>query len=324
MAAALIGLGSNVGDRPKTLERALDLIANNGQVTSVTTSRWHETLPIGGPSGQGAFLNAAARIETSLEPEALLKLLHQIEKQLGRKRDVRWDERTLDLDLLLYDDLVMKSPSLQVPHPMMAMRRFVLEPAAEIAADMQHPLLGRSVKSLFTHLEQAVPYAAIAGGEQAERIGLVYRLSGAVRARTIFDTTDSAASSEANRASPTGDRWLEFLHDRSARIESANWLERTRWCVSSFWLGEVGWALSDELDEATRSGIGYAWWHAQQVTMPAKLVIIIDPMYRFDASFVAAQWRKLTAEPMMPFLLLRSADPDTQLAEAAAAMQAMQ
>ena len=97
--------------------------------------------PIGGPAGQEPFLNAAALLETSLPPAELLARLQRIELHLGRTRETRWAARTLDLDLLLYDNLVLNTPYLTLPHPRMAFRRFVLEPAAEVAPEMAHPRL---------------------------------------------------------------------------------------------------------------------------------------------------------------------------------------
>ena len=93
-------------------------------------SSFHETEPVGGPPGQGPYLNAAACIETTLEPPAVLQLLQEIEAKNGRVRLVRWGERTLDLDLLLFDDRIVETPELTIPHPRMAVRRFVLEPLA--------------------------------------------------------------------------------------------------------------------------------------------------------------------------------------------------
>ena len=138
-ALALIGLGSNLGDRRATLLRAIEELNATPGVSVVKVSSFHETEPVGGPPGQGPYLNAAACIETTLEPPALLHRLQEIEARNGRVRTVRWGERTLDLDLLLYDDRIVETPELTIPHPRMADRRFVLEPLAEIAPEPSIP-----------------------------------------------------------------------------------------------------------------------------------------------------------------------------------------
>src|SRR5262245_8677284 len=126
MPTALIALGSNLGDRAATLARAVELLRVAAEVRVAAVSRWHETEPVGGPAGQGPYLNGALRLETSLAPEDLLTVLQRIETELGRTRTERWGPRTLDLDLLLYDDVTCNTPRLTLPHPRLAERRFVL------------------------------------------------------------------------------------------------------------------------------------------------------------------------------------------------------
>lgn len=149
-----IGLGSNVGDRRATLSRAIAELDASPGVSVTKLSAFHETEPVGGPPGQGLYLNAAASIETTLEPLELLSLLHQIEAGNGRTREVHWGERTLDLDLLLYDDRIMKTTDLTIPHPRMAGRRFVLEPLLEVAPGAVDPVTGRTVAQMLEDLDR--------------------------------------------------------------------------------------------------------------------------------------------------------------------------
>ncbi len=177
MAQALIGLGSNLGDRRSYLQAALDALANCGDIRLLAASSFHETKPVGGPAGQDAFLNAAATLETSLPPKALLERLQEIESRLGRTRGERWSSRTMDLDLLLYDERVLQTPRLTLPHPRMAFRRFVLEPAVEIAPEMRHPVIGWTIRQLWEHLNTAPARVAIAGSDQATRSELAERIA---------------------------------------------------------------------------------------------------------------------------------------------------
>ncbi len=145
---AYIGLGSNLGDRAATLARAVEMLRQSPGVESVEVSSLYETAPMGGPSMQGLYLNAAAAVRTSLAPEPLLDLLLSLEVSLGRERRERWGPRTIDLDLLLYDERVIQTERLTLPHPRMHDRRFVLEPLAELAPGAVHPVLRRTVTEL--------------------------------------------------------------------------------------------------------------------------------------------------------------------------------
>jgi 2-amino-4-hydroxy-6-hydroxymethyldihydropteridine diphosphokinase len=151
---ALIGLGSNLGDRTAHLEHAIEALrlAPGSQVLAV--SSWHATSPAGGPRDQPEFLNAAVLLEVEIPPRTLLEYLLRIEAHEGRTRSVRWDARPLDLDLLLYGTRQVHEPDLTVPHPRMAVRRFVLAPAAEIAPQMVEPRTGRSVSDLLRNLDR--------------------------------------------------------------------------------------------------------------------------------------------------------------------------
>lgn len=154
MSRAYIALGSNLGDRPGQIKAALQLLESASiRVTSV--SRLHQTDPVDCPPGSPSFLNAAAALDTELSPRELLHRLLDAERVLGRQRnsDARNASRTIDLDLLLYDQLVVNEAGLIIPHPRMHQRRFVLAPLAEIAPELRHPVLNTTVGELFAELD---------------------------------------------------------------------------------------------------------------------------------------------------------------------------
>jgi dihydroneopterin aldolase/2-amino-4-hydroxy-6-hydroxymethyldihydropteridine diphosphokinase len=147
-----IALGSNLGDRAGNLLRALQLLPAWG-VHIKKVSDFLETKAYG-VTDQPDFLNAVARVETRLEPEQLLQVLLQVEKALGRVRKRHWGERNIDLDLLLYGNLVYQSKTLTLPHPDMLNREFVLAPLAQIAPDLVHPVAGKTIQDLCKELER--------------------------------------------------------------------------------------------------------------------------------------------------------------------------
>jgi 2-amino-4-hydroxy-6-hydroxymethyldihydropteridine diphosphokinase len=145
---AYIALGSNIEPRGKYIQRALNLMTEHPHIEVLAVSSVYETEPEGGPEGQPLYLNAAAKIKTILSPIDLLNALQGIEKELGRKREVFWDARTIDLDILLYGQDIISTDRLIIPHPLMHERRFVLQPLAQIAPDVMHPILQMSARTI--------------------------------------------------------------------------------------------------------------------------------------------------------------------------------
>ena len=150
MSIAYIALGSNLGDKEKNLRRALLLLTQQG-VEVVRVSSFLSTEPYG-VTDQPQFLNAVACVRTSLAPLALLDVLLATELAMGRVRLRHWGERNIDLDLLLYEDVVLDLPRLHLPHPDMQNRDFVLLPLAEIAPELKHPTLQKTIWELKENL----------------------------------------------------------------------------------------------------------------------------------------------------------------------------
>lgn len=144
----LIGFGSNVGRRERNITAALTALQTTRDIEVLRTSSLYETEPVGGPADQPKFLNAAAVLATSLSPQRLLAVCRRIEDTLGRRRDIPWGPRTIDLDILCFGDEIVSTPELMIPHPLMHERRFVLEPVVEIAPDFVHPVLNLTMRQL--------------------------------------------------------------------------------------------------------------------------------------------------------------------------------
>ena len=150
MVNVFIGIGSNLGDKEKNIKRAVNLLKDKCKILKI--SSFYETEPVGYKE-QDWFLNCALKLETILKPKELLEFLQSIEKKLKRTRTIKNGPRTIDLDILFYDDKVIQQKNLIVPHPRLHKRLFVLEPLEEIAPDFVHPVLKKSIRKLFKLLQ---------------------------------------------------------------------------------------------------------------------------------------------------------------------------
>ena len=155
MVRAYIGIGSNLGRREEAIERAVALLDEADGIRVVRVSSLIETEAVGGPAGQGSFLNGAAALECECSAGDLLDRMLQIELSLGRRRREKWGPRTIDLDLLLFGDEIIDTAELTVPHPRMHERLFVIGPLAEIAVEAVHPGVGMTIGQIGENLDSA-------------------------------------------------------------------------------------------------------------------------------------------------------------------------
>ena len=321
MSVCLIGLGANLGNRRETLQKAVHQLATRCGGRLIGVSRWIETRPVGGPVDQPAYLNGAATIETSLAPNELLELLHQIEEELGRHRDRRWAAREIDLDLLLYENHVEQSGSLVVPHPRMAWRRFVLEPAVEIAPSMVHPTIGWTIQRLFDHLNTTPPYIALAGSSDQVRTEFARRVAKQCGAEVL--SRHQRPSLAGRLGDSGGDEWLGGLEclrqqARLLAIGSPRWRQPKRSVVSDFWFDELrAWAF-ERLAEGEIDTFFHLWCRKSLRVVRPRLVVWLAGQ---EDGRLASQLRR---QGVGPVLGVAEPQTDEAIEEVVAAIRAME
>jgi 2-amino-4-hydroxy-6-hydroxymethyldihydropteridine diphosphokinase len=350
MHSCLIGLGANLGNRRETLEEAVARLGRQPGIRVTAKSPWRETAAIGGPPGQPPYLNGAAVLETSLAPEALWEVLRQVEADLGRRRAERWGPRPIDLDMLLYERLILSTPSLVLPHPRMAWRRFVLQPAAAVAGSMIHPTIGWTVARLLEHLDTAVPYVAISGPIAAGKTRLAERLAAQTGARLLAEPLDLEQLASFY-ADPAGRAWqieLQFVETRS-RLLAPDLLAGgeggpRRLTISDFWFDQSLAFARVWLSPEQFLSLQPVWEQARRRVVQPKLIILLDaPGEALRARVLrrgrpceegldAAQLERIrqsllaqaAAPDLGPVLRIPGGSPEGVFAEALAAIQSME
>jgi 2-amino-4-hydroxy-6-hydroxymethyldihydropteridine diphosphokinase len=363
MSRCLIALGSNLGNRREILDQAIEKLRRTAGLKVLSVSAPRETAPVGGPANQPFFLNAAAVLDTSLEPLALLTLLQQIEMEAGRRRGEIWGPRTLDLDMLLYDELVLSTPTLLLPHPRMAWRRFVLECAAEVAGEMRHPVIGWTVARLLEHLNSALPYVAITGAIGVGKSHLARLLCEKTSAQLISEPLDEK-NLEIFYENPASHAWateLEFLRrrtellatdkrdspifaDHASMVPAKIGTVPRQGAISDFWFDQSLAFARAWLPESQQPALFERWQEAREKVAQPKLIVLLDAPFDVlmdrirrrgrhgEQYLIPEQLERIrqsiidqASQPGLgPVLKTTSADIDSTLDEVLAAIKAME
>jgi 2-amino-4-hydroxy-6-hydroxymethyldihydropteridine diphosphokinase len=274
---SLIGCGANLGCPREQLNQAIDMLRFMPGVALLEVSQFMETRPVGGPPGQPAYLNAACLIETSFEPEELLAMLAAIENTLDRRREQRWGPRSIDLDLLLHGDRIIENERLQLPHPRMTTRRFVLEPAAEIASDLRHPQAGCTIGDLLENISQRHLHVAVVGipgsgcPEVASAVADV-TLSRQLHAPAALPI---AGGPDGTAAEATA-FWQETLRQYAAPLKRSGWPGDPHGTVADYWLETVRLAAERCLAPAGRREFLTAFDRLAAGTVPPHIVLFLE------------------------------------------------
>ncbi len=325
MPQTVIGLGANLGDRSATLAAALRRLDESPNIKVLARSAWRETPAVGGPANQSAYLNGAALLQASLDPEALLATLLRVEAACGRVRGERWSARTIDLDLLLYDAVVETGPRLTLPHPRLAFRRFVLEPAVEVAPRMVHPLIGWSLKRILQHLNESADYVAIAS--PAGRSAALVAEAVCARVGAIRLSLTGADSGGRKPATP-----IELLQGAEKLLDRSAW-PRSRWVVSDFWAPQLLACIETLPAEGEASELRLRY-HAlsPRLTAPKLLIALDDSVAANEQppkeqppndNLRQAFWRQVDRPFQGPVLRLPGAELELAVAESLAALDAL-
>ena len=282
-AHCLIGCGANEGARREQLNQAIDMLRFMPGVRLVDVSQFLETLPVGGPPGQSPYLNAACLIETTFKPAEVLDMLLAVENTLHRTRETRWGPRTIDLDLLLYDDCVVKTECLQVPHPRMATRRFVLEPAAAIAADLKHPVAGCTIRELLENISARHLHVAVVGvpGSGAPEIADAVAdvtLSRLIHAPAPLPLNAFGAPNREQTAvtEEPVDQLLLLSQRYAAPLLKANWPVDPHGTVTDYWIESIRLAAQNNSTSDTNKQFENAFATISQETVVPNVILLLN------------------------------------------------
>jgi len=282
VARCLIGCGANIGARREQLDQAIDMLRFMPGIQLTHVSQFLETRPVGGPPGQPPYLNAACLIETTFEPIEVLDMLLAIENTLQRSRETRWGPRTIDLDLLIYDDCILKTERLQVPHPRMTTRRVVLEPAVEIAANLKHPVSRCSIRELLENISQRHLHVAVVGvpGSGAPELANAVAdvtLSRLIHAPAPLPIAGWGALSKKQVSTKEPTEQLLLLSQKYADpLLKANWPDGPHGTVTDYWIESIRLAAENNSAIDTNKQFENAFASISQKTVTPHVVLLLN------------------------------------------------
>ena len=339
----MVSFGSNLGDRQELIAEAAARLAADEVVLhrDLRTSRLFQTPPIGGPGGQEPFLNAVGVFATHASARDVLSVLHRVEQELGRQRRLRWDARSIDLDVVLHGSLVGAASHLVVPHPRYPARQFVLRPACDVAADLRDPRFGWTLAEMSQHLSADTPSLALVGADQAFRSMLCHRLSEehGVQIRSAESGWRRLVSGECGPAGECGALKADGLSQPAAE-EDAVFLpdQETPWvCDGVPWgqpssggaTGAVNFAQASQTGQSAQAASGSSLETLCGGSRPAieRLSGLPRLVVRLERPSVAGLWpaphRMWVGGWSWPEYHLEGAESDWAVSELASVLQAM-
>ena len=328
MTKCLIGLGANLGKAANNLEVATHRLDALPATEMVAVSSWSETQPVGGPAGQGTFLNGAALLETSLAPHELIVELQRIESELGRRRAECWGPRPIDLDILLLGETVVETSDLRIPHPWMALRRFVLEPAVQIAADFKHPLIGWTVGELLENLNRTPAIVVVTGLPGTDTTYWANWLAAEVAARAAFSVDSMRNASWQLSSGRSVTEAIELLHEWSQPFLPASFGDE-RLIVADRWCEEILAASRIVFSRQDYEQVEFAWRRqSPRLVAPQLLVVFHDegprgPNEDGGNSLYHEFWQRVRQPGRGPWLVLDASDDRRARRELSAAINGM-
>lgn len=313
----LIGFGGNLGDPSGTLELAANRLDELSGTAVRAVSRLYKTKPaLGRDAEQAEYSNAALVVETEQPLETFFEGLRGIERALGRRPAGRWASRTVDLDLLLFGDCVHKSNDLVVPHPRMSFRRFVLEPAVEIAPHFEHPILGCRLSDLVEHLNSSSNYVALVGLAPEAVDTLITGLNSLQGACFV-------RGQQGEQPGPALADDIQLLRERMDALSRVRATAPQAWIVSDYWCElPRPTARFIQEDEERWSKLAAA---ARREALDPKLLVLVRSAAAgtaLEERFLGRLWQHIVTDSPRPVLTVDAADPEWALTEIQAAMEA--
>jgi 2-amino-4-hydroxy-6-hydroxymethyldihydropteridine diphosphokinase len=305
LAACLVAIGSNRGDRFECVRQAVAGLRSDPRIQSVRVSHLQESAAIIGSQGRSEqpasarddssapYVNGAIYFETHLTAQATLDLLLELESRAGRRRTDRWGSRELDLDLLLYNEMICQTRYLTLPHPRMVFRRFVLEPAVELAPAWRHPTTGWQLRELLEHLDRAAPYLALCGPQANQ---LATELADWRPVRLVHDPVEKTQL-DLSVSDPLSGQ-LDRLHARLAalaralapfQVDGCSPLTST-WVISDFWLEQTWFDARRVLERDAFLEFHAAWRRLEPQMVWPRLLVFLDASNSVERPCVSSRY----------------------------------